>query len=42
MNPYRHNKPETLEQLYYRDIFSKYFKSEVVKKLFHIFGCPIL
>ena len=40
MNPYRHNKPETLEQLYYRDIFSKYFKSESCQKIIPYFWMP--
>ena len=40
MNPYRFNKPETLEQLYYRDIFSKYYQSESCQKIIPYFWMP--
>ena len=36
MNPYRFNKPQTLEQLHYRNIFTKYYKSASAQKLFLI------
>ena len=41
-NPYIHNRPTTLEQLYYRDLFSEYFHVLQPKMLYLIFGCLIL
>ena len=40
MNPYRHNKPKTLEQLYYREIFSKHYTSESSQKIIPYFWMP--
>jgi len=40
MNPYRFNKPKTLEQLYYREVFSKYYKSASCQTLIPYFWMP--
>ena len=40
MNPYRYNKPTTLEQMYYRDIFCKYYKSASCQKIIPYFWMP--
>ncbi len=39
-NPYTVNKPKTLEQLYYRDIFSKHFPTLGVDKIIPYFWMP--
>jgi len=40
MNPYVHNRPKTLEQLYYRDIFSQKFPTVGVEKVIPHFWMP--
>ena len=40
MNPYVHNRPKTLEQLYYRDIFEKLFPKFGVEKVIPYFWMP--
>jgi len=40
MNPYVHNRPTTLEQLYYRDIFEKLFPKIGVEKVVPYFWMP--
>ena len=40
MNPYYYNKPETLEQLYYRDLFYENFKNNCSKKCLPYFWMP--
>ncbi len=40
MNPYVHNKPKTLEQLYYRDIFEKLFPRIGMEKVIPYFWMP--
>ena len=40
MNPYRFNKPTTLEQMHYRDIFTKYYKSASAQKTIPYFWMP--
>ena len=40
MNPYRFNRPETLEQLHYREIFSNCFKSASCQETIHYFWMP--
>ena len=40
MNPYRFNKPQTLEQLHYRDIFTKHYKSASAQKSIPYFWMP--
>jgi asparagine synthase (glutamine-hydrolysing) len=40
MNPYGFNKPKTLEQMYYRDIFCKYYKSASCQKSIPYFWMP--
>ena len=40
MNPYRFNRPKTLEQLYYREIFSKHYKSPSCQKTIPYFWMP--
>lgn len=40
MNPYTYNKPTTLEQMYYRDIFCKYYKSASCQKIVPYFWMP--
>jgi len=40
MNPYIHNRPKTLEQLYYRDVFSKMFPTVGIEKVIPSFWMP--
>ena len=40
MNPYVHNRPKTLEQLYYRDIFEKLFTKYAVDRVIPYFWMP--
>jgi len=40
MNPYVYNRPKTLEQLYYRDIFEKLFPKIGVEKIIPYFWMP--
>ena len=40
MNPYIYNRPKTLEQLYYRDIFSSLFPKVGVEKIIPYFWMP--
>ena len=40
MNPYRFNRPETLEQLHYREIFSNCFKSTSCQETIPYFWMP--
>ena len=40
MNPYRFNRPTTLEQMHYRDIFTKYYKSASAQKTIPYFWMP--
>ena len=40
MNPYVHNRPKTLEQLYYRDIFEKLFPKLGAEKVIPYFWMP--
>ena len=40
MNPYIHNRPKTLEQLYYRDVFEKLYPSYGVDKIIPYFWMP--
>ncbi len=40
MNPYKFNKPETLEQLYYRETFSRFYKSNSSEKIIPYFWMP--
>ena len=40
MNPYVYNRPKTLEQLYYRDIFEKLFPSLGAEKVIPYFWMP--
>ena len=40
MNPYKFNTPKTLEQLHYRDIFTKNFKSASAQKTIPYFWMP--
>ena len=40
MNPYRFNRPETLEQLHYREIFSNCFKSASCQETIPYFWMP--
>uniref|UniRef100_A0A6C0JFD1 asparagine synthase (glutamine-hydrolyzing) n=1 Tax=viral metagenome TaxID=1070528 RepID=A0A6C0JFD1_9ZZZZ len=40
MNPYIYNRPKTLEQLYYRDIFSNLFPKIGVEKIIPYFWMP--
>lgn len=40
MNPYTYNKPTTLEQMYYRDVFCKYYKSASCQKIVPYFWMP--
>jgi len=40
MNPYVHNRPKTLEQLYYRDIFEKLFPKYAVDRVIPYFWMP--
>ena len=39
-NPYIHNRPTTLEQLYYRDLFSEYFSCSTAKNVIPYFWMP--
>ena len=40
MNPYIHNRPKTLEQLYYRDIFQRLFPKVGIEKIIPYFWMP--
>ena len=40
MNPYVYNRPKTLEQLYYRDIFEKLFPKYTVDRVIPYFWMP--
>ena len=40
MNPYLFNRPQTLEQLYYRDTFHKLFKGIGTEKIIPYFWMP--
>lgn len=40
MNPYIYNRPKTLEQLYYRDIFSSLFPKVGIEKIIPYFWMP--
>tara|TARA_B100001173_G_scaffold271609_1_gene249653 strand:- start:169 stop:1923 length:1755 start_codon:yes stop_codon:yes gene_type:complete len=40
MNPYVYNRPKTLEQLYYRDIFEKLFPKIGIEKIIPYFWMP--
>ena len=40
MNPYVFNRPKTLEQLYYRDIFEKLFPKIGIEKIIPYFWMP--
>jgi len=40
MNPYKFNKPETLEQLHYREIFGKHFRSASCQRIIPYFWMP--
>ena len=40
MNPYIYNRPKTLEQLYYRDVFSRSFPKVGVEKIIPYFWMP--
>ena len=40
MNPFKHNKPETLEQMHYREIFSRHFKSQSCQEIIPYFWMP--
>ena len=40
MNPYKYNKPKTLEQLHYREIFGKHFRSASCQRIIPYFWMP--